>query len=141
MEVRGSMKVRAKRCETCWFWVEEDRDSESGQCRRYPPTVAHAAMMAKVLDDYLTSGSEGSRKEFDYESGVDALVTVFPESDFHEWCGEWKAKDATAAESPNAINTMEAVRRRLNEIDDTLAELNEEANMLRARLRRLGKQK
>ena len=53
-------------CSTCRWWVVNERHSDRGSCRRYPPQVA---IRSTPFHDEFTPS--------------------FPGTMAHVWCGEW----------------------------------------------------
>ena len=58
-------------CSTCRHWANAP-DESTGGCRRYPP-VPH--VVPTVAEDGPSFGA----------------VSVWPETDGDDWCGEWRA--------------------------------------------------
>ena len=81
-----------ERCDTCRYFVDFKDETEEGECRRHPPVIAHAAMMARVLDDHQESGNDRFRKEYRSEIGWFDPIMTWPSVAYYEWCGEWKPK-------------------------------------------------
>jgi len=57
--------LRQHRCGLCAWWLHVEALFSWGECRRYPPAIAHK------------DGACGG-----------------PVTEYKNWCGEWKARDA-----------------------------------------------
>jgi hypothetical protein len=68
-------------CMTCAFFDDTDPTSPlAGECRAHPPMP-------------VTENVDGE----------DRIVSYWPDVDYGDWCGEWKAKvNADPAETPDA---------------------------------------
>jgi hypothetical protein len=66
-------------CRVCQFWQENDDESGTGQCRRYPPTVFDVERVK------VPTGHGYEREEW-------RSVEIFPDTEEDEWCGEFKKR-------------------------------------------------
>src|SRR5882724_6635463 len=76
------MSQTLRNCRNCHCWVPIEHIGDTGECRRFPPSVVpdytlkRVEMMAgkpKILIDQITSNRSG----------------VFPMTGGSTWCGEW----------------------------------------------------
>lgn len=63
-------------CEACKFGEFDDKDSDYGECRRYPPQITRPVAYENM---------EGLREAI-------GKASVFPCVLYHECCGEWQSK-------------------------------------------------
>lgn len=63
-----------ERCETCRWWKVDAEDANEGQCKRFPPVVLMRSIDPELTQDLIPCAH-------------------FPQTDYDDFCGEWKAAD------------------------------------------------
>jgi DNA-directed RNA polymerase alpha subunit len=71
-------------CKRCRFWVPQAAEDPNGQCRRFPPTLAHTPDQQKDLT----------------ETGAGVFTGVWPETLGVDWCGEFQPREPASTAGP-----------------------------------------
>jgi DNA-directed RNA polymerase alpha subunit len=66
-----------RQCKWCRFWLRQAEEDLSGQCRRFPPTLAQTEKQEAALA----------------ETGAGVFVGVWPDTLGVDWCGEFQPRD------------------------------------------------
>ncbi len=88
---------RAERCGNCRWWQQSRIDPEIGACRRYPPTLNHAAMVALVWSKYKENGNNQFANSLLFEKAWQPSRPEFasaPETYNDDFCGEFTPRPA-----------------------------------------------
>jgi hypothetical protein len=65
-------------CKHCQYWLQQAADDISGQCRRFPPSLAHTEKQQASLE----------------ETGAGGFTGAWPETLGVDWCGEFLPREA-----------------------------------------------
>ena len=68
-------------CKQCRFWLQQAADDVSGECRRFPPSLAQTEKQQASLE----------------ETGAGVFTGVWPDTLGVDWCGEFEAREAAPA--------------------------------------------
>jgi DNA-directed RNA polymerase alpha subunit len=71
-------------CKACRFWLRQAPEDLSGQCRRFPPSLAQTEKQQGELET----------------SGAGTFAGVWPDTLGVDWCGEFQARAALPADAP-----------------------------------------
>lgn len=106
---------RAERCETCKWWVVDNKEIGAGHCHRYPPVTSIYESILRAMnarDAFLNRTQDSGQTYFydsefvqpytavrgnDFDDGEGSIPHVtdtfsWPEAWDEDFCGEWRAK-------------------------------------------------
>lgn len=75
------------KCKHCRYWLQQAPEDISGQCRRFPPSLAQTPPQQEAMD----------------ATGAGTFVGVWPDTLAVDWCGEFQPRRRLAGEQPLAI--------------------------------------
>jgi hypothetical protein len=105
---------RPDRCETCRFWKrlcpgelypdegnlllsdEEDDLVIVGSCHRYPPLLDSMSRQEMARERKHKTGYAND----DHETYHLWTASLFPVTDYWDWCGEWQARPRAEGDDP-----------------------------------------
>lgn len=79
------MSERLHHCRTCHWWTPIEHVGDTGQCRRFPPTV---------VPDFVPENIKmmGGNEKTVIRAGTSHRYGVFPTTPGSAWCGEWAVR-------------------------------------------------
>lgn len=91
-------------CSTCRYFVR-DGEATHGECRRYPPTLNQAALVALVL----RARDQGMDWTYWHGEAVEPGVAIAtsPGVDATHWCGEWVASEPATGNGSDGSGTRQ----------------------------------
>lgn len=76
-----------RKCRNCRFWVQQDAEDISGQCRRFPPSLPQTAPQQQAMQ----------------ATGAGTFVGIWPDTLGLDWCGEFQTRKQLNVAQPLSV--------------------------------------